>query len=186
MLLCSVPELWLSDSRKKAWHVCCLSCKWEQNAHKIRTEINFCFLKPAKVKHCSYPCCLLFTVKTLCYVQITTPSHVLTVLSLTPTDLCLIDNCKVRSLLEIPYSIWKFSDGHYRFRHPWQLSKTKQEHHLAAFLQLIISWEKLARRGTQDSGDLWSGAVGNERVCYHKPREPAVTRPPCSWLEGES
>lgn len=41
VLLFFVPVLRLSDSRKKAWHVCCLSWNQEQNDHKIRTEINF-------------------------------------------------------------------------------------------------------------------------------------------------
>ena len=64
---------------------------------------------------------------------------------------------EVRSLLEIPYSIWKFSDGHYWFRHRWQLLiKTKQGNHLAGVSKLIISWDKFARRGPQDSGDLQS------------------------------
>lgn len=65
------------------------ACLATENKMTIRLGLRLIlvFLKPTEVNHCSYPCCLSFTVKTLCYVQIATLKHVLTVLSLTPTDL---------------------------------------------------------------------------------------------------
>lgn len=158
-----VPVLWLSDSRNKAWHVCCLSCNSEQNNHKIRTEINFTFCNQLRWNTAVIPAAYHSQLQPSAMSKM---PHwdVLTVLSLTPTDLFLLDKCKVRSLLERPYSIWKFSDGHYWFRHQRQLSKTKQRHLLAGFFQLIISSDKFSRRGIQGSGDLWSCAVWNESV----------------------